>query len=142
MLSAAKMASNWVMGAVLKDLNERKIEIAEFPVKPQAVAELIALIDAGTVSSTMGQKLMQAMIETGESAEKIARERGMAQISDTSARERVVDGVIAASPKQLAEYRGGKKTVFAYFIGQVMKETKGAANPQVIREVLTKKLEG
>jgi len=136
----AKVVSNWVMGAVLKELNDRKIEIGEFEVAPANLAQLVKLVEAGTVSNTAAQKVMSIMIETREAPGKIARERGMLQISDTSAIERIVDAVVSANPRQVEEYRGGKKAVFGFFIGQVMKEAKGAANPQVVREVLTRKL--
>lgn len=138
----AKSASNWLMGPVLKELNDRKIEIREFPVTPDSLAELIGLIEAGTISNTMAQQVLPVMIETGRSPETIARERGMVQISDTSAIEAMVDKVLADNPKQLAEYRGGKTGLAAFFVGQTMRAAKGKANPQVVQEILAKKLQG
>jgi aspartyl-tRNA(Asn)/glutamyl-tRNA(Gln) amidotransferase subunit B len=138
----AKSASNWIMGPILKELNDRKIEMSELPVTPESLAELIAIIESGAISNTMAQQLLPLMIETGRSPETLARERGMVQISDTSAIEAIVDQVLSANPKQLAEYRGGKTGLAAFFVGQVMRAAKGKANPQVVQEILAKKLPG
>jgi len=138
----AKSASNWIMGAVLRELNDRQIEIRELPVTPDNLAELITLIDAGIVSNSIAQQLFPLMIETGRAPEALARERGMIQISDSSAIEAMVDKVLADNPQQLAQYRGGKSGLFAFFVGQVMKLAKGKANPQVVQELLKKKIGG
>jgi len=136
----AKAVSNWVMGAVLRELNERNIEIDQLNVPPQHIAQLVSLIDEGVISNTIAQRLFPIMVETGDAPEKIACERGMVQVSDTSAIERIVDEVLAANPKPVEDYRNGKTAAFAFLMGQVMRQAKGKANPQVVREVLTARL--
>jgi aspartyl-tRNA(Asn)/glutamyl-tRNA(Gln) amidotransferase subunit B len=137
----AKAVSNWVTGAILEELNNRRIEIGQFGVAPERIAELVALVDGGTISNTIAQKLLPIMIETGEPPEKIARERGMLQVSDAGAIEKIIDGVLAANPNQLAQYRAGKTALMAFFIGQAMRAAGGTANPQVVKEVLSRKLQ-
>jgi len=138
----AKAVSNLVMGAILKETNERKVEIGALNIPPAHLAQLVALIDSGTVSHGIAQHLVPIMIETGGAPETIARSRGMIQVSDAAAIEPIVDAVLAANPKPAEEYRAGKTAVFAFLIGQVMREAKGKANPQVVRDVLTRKLQG
>ena len=138
----AKQVSNWVMGPVLKELNERRIAISDFPVAPGSLAELVALIERGILSNSIAQQLLPIMIETGGSPEALARERGMIQISDASAVEGLVRRVLEANPKQTAEYRGGKQAVFGFLMGQVMRLAGGKANPQVVKEILARELQG
>ncbi len=137
----AKVVSNWVMGQVLKELNDRKVEITDFPVTPERLAGLVTLIESGKISNTIAQQLLPIMIETGEDAGRIAEQRGMLQVSDTAEIEKLMDEVLAANPKPVADYRSGKKAVFGFLVGQAMRQTKGKANPQVVAEILTKKLE-
>lgn len=136
----AKQVSNWIMGAVLSQLNERKIEISDLNVPPAHLAELVGLIDDGTISNAIAQELLPIMIETGSAPGRIAAERGMAQISDADAVERLVSEVMDSHPEQVDEYRGGKRAVFGFLMGQVMRRAKGKANPQVVRERLEKAL--
>jgi aspartyl-tRNA(Asn)/glutamyl-tRNA(Gln) amidotransferase subunit B len=138
----AKQISNWVMGPVLKELNERRMAVSDFPVAPGSLAELVALIEKGIISNSIAQQLLPIMIETGGAPEKLARERGMVQISDAAAVEGLVRRVLEANPKQTAEYRGGKEAVFGFLMGQVMREAGGKANPQVVREILARELQG
>ncbi|MHC4713924.1 MAG: Asp-tRNA(Asn)/Glu-tRNA(Gln) amidotransferase subunit GatB [Planctomycetota bacterium] len=138
----AKQVSNWVMGPVLSHLNERGVEIEKFNVRPECLAEMIGLIEKGVISNNIAQQLLPIMVETGRPPEELAREKGMVQISDSSAVEAFVAKVLEANPKQVEEYKGGKKAVFGFLMGQIMREAKGKANPRLAREALTRALEG
>ena len=139
--SFAKQVSNWIMGAILREVNERRVEITDLNVPPANLAELVLLIEKGTISNNIAQSILPIMIETGDSPETIARERGMIQISDNDAVERIVAGVLGSHPGQIAEYKDGKTAVFGFLMGQVMREAKGKANPHLVREILAKSLE-
>ena len=102
---------------------------------------MINLIEAGTISGKMAKDLIQDMYKTGKAPRTIIEEKGMVQITDEGALGQVIDGIIAASPDQLAQYRSGKDKLFGFFVGQVMKITQGKANPQLINELLKKKLD-
>ncbi len=137
-----KAASNWVMGDLLRFLNEEKRDIRECPVSAAALGEMIRLIDQGTISGKMAKEIIDAMYRTGKSAPAIIEEKGMVQITDESALSAVIAGILEANPNQLAQYRSGKDKLFGYFVGQVMKATKGKANPQLINDLLKKMLAG
>ncbi len=136
----AKQASNWVMGDVLRVLKEEKIEISAFPVKPKALAEMIQLITDGTISSKLAKTVFEEMRKTQKSAKQIVEEKGLVQITDTGAIERVVDEVLAANPKEVERYRQGEEKLIGFFVGQVMRATRGKANPQMVNQLLRQKL--
>ena len=136
----AKQASNWVMGDVLRVLKEEKIEISAFPVKPEALAEMIQLITDGTISSKLAKTVFEEMRKTQKSAKQIVEEKGLVQITDTGAIERVVDEVLAANPKEVERYRQGEEKLIGFFVGQVMRATRGKANPQMVNQLLRQKL--
>ena len=138
----AKAASNWVMGDVLRLLNDRKIAIGECPVPPGRLARMIALISGGVISGKIAKTVFDAMAESGKDPEAIVEERGLRQITDAGAIERVAGEVIAANPKEAEAYRGGKTKLMGFFVGQAMKATGGKANPKALREILREKLEG
>jgi len=138
----SKAASNWVMGEVLRKLKEEKAEIASCPITPGRLAELIGLIQAGTLSGTGAKEVFEAMWSTRRAPEEIVKSRGLAQISDEAELLCVIDQVIAAHPGPLAQYRAGKAATFGFFMGQVMKASKGKANPAVIQKLLTGRLKG
>lgn len=135
-----KAASNWVMGDILKFLNEDKRELKDCPILPVSLAQLIRLIDDGTISGKMAKDVIDEMYKTGKSPKAIIEEKGMVQITDEDTLKAAIAGVIAANPNQLSQYRGGKDKLFGYFVGQVMKATQGKANPQLINELLKKML--
>jgi aspartyl-tRNA(Asn)/glutamyl-tRNA(Gln) amidotransferase subunit B len=135
-----KIASNWVMGDVLRFLNEDKRDIKECPILPRSLAEMILIIEAGTISGKMAKDIIVEMYRTGKPPKTIIEEKGMVQITDEAALEKTIAGVIAANPTQLEQYRAGKEKLFGYFVGQVMKATEGKANPQLINELLKKML--
>ncbi|HYA15370.1 MAG TPA: Asp-tRNA(Asn)/Glu-tRNA(Gln) amidotransferase subunit GatB [Syntrophales bacterium] len=137
-----KIASNWVMGDVLRFLNEEKRDIRECPILPKALAEMILLIEDGTISGKMAKDIIVEMYKTGKPPRRIIEEKGMVQITDEDALAKTIAEVIAANPAQLEQYRGGKEKLFGYFVGQVMKATQGKANPQLINELLKKMLAG
>lgn len=136
-----KTASNWVMGDVLKTLNEQKIEISQFPVLPENLAKLINLIGNGTISGKIAKEVFPDMLEGNKDPEVIIKEKNLVQISDTSEIEKIIDGIIALSAKEVNEYLEGKDKVFGFFIGRIMKETKGKANPKIVNDILRSKLD-
>jgi aspartyl-tRNA(Asn)/glutamyl-tRNA(Gln) amidotransferase subunit B len=133
---SAKAASNWVMGEVLRNMKERAIEIAQVPIAPAALAGLIAIVEKGTISSTVAKDVFARMYDTGRAAADIVAAEGLAQISDTSSLEPIVRKVVEAHPDVLAEIRAGKDRKFQFLVGQVMKETKGKGDPKLITELL------
>jgi aspartyl-tRNA(Asn)/glutamyl-tRNA(Gln) amidotransferase subunit B len=135
-----KLASNWIMGEVLRVLKEQKIDITKFAITPVALAELLNLIADGTISGKIAKEVFEEMIKTGTSAKTIVEHKGLVQVSDSIAIEKAVDEAIAANPKEVERYRSGEKKLFGFLVGQVMKATRGKANPKVANEILKKKL--
>lgn len=136
----AKAASNWVMGDVLRLLNERKIAIEECPVTPERLARMLSLIDDGTISGKIAKSVFDEMAESGGDPEVIVEEKGLRQITDTGAIESVVEDVIASNPEEVEAYRGGRTKLMGFFVGQAMKATGGKANPKALQEILREKL--
>ncbi|HFB67328.1 MAG TPA: Asp-tRNA(Asn)/Glu-tRNA(Gln) amidotransferase GatCAB subunit B, partial [Calditrichae bacterium] len=137
-----KMVSNWVMGEVLRVLNERKIDIADFPISPERLGKLLNLILNKTISNNIAKTVFEEMLQSDAEPEAIVEEKGLAQVSDRGLIEEIVDKVIQENPKQVEQYRGGKTKVFGYFVGQVMRATRGKANPAIVNEILKEKLSG
>jgi len=137
-----KTASNWVMGDFLRFLNEERRDIKDAPVSPEALAEMINLIEDGTISGKIAKEVFEDMYRSGKRAAEIIKEKGLVQITDTAALEKAIDDVIAANPDNLERYRSGKDKLFGFFVGQVMKATQGKANPNLVNELLKKKLAG
>ena len=137
----AKTAANWMLGEFAKKLNEEGISIAKAPVKPQQLAELLQLIMKNTISGKIAKQVLPEMWISGKSAQDIVKEKGLVQITDTGALEELVKKVIAANPQSVADYKAGKKKAIGFLVGQIMKETKGRANPGVVNQLLTKNLQ-
>lgn len=137
----AKAVSNFVMTDVLRVLNEQAIEMVVFPISPERLAGLIRLRLDEAVSSTGAQEIFAAMLHEDADAEALARARNLLQVSDTSALLPVIENVLAGNPKQVAQYLGGKTGLLGFFIGQVMRTFEGAPDPNVVRQLLTEKLE-
>jgi aspartyl-tRNA(Asn)/glutamyl-tRNA(Gln) amidotransferase subunit B len=137
-----KAASNWVMGDVLRFLNEEKREIKSCPITPMALAEMISLIDEGIISGKMAKDIVEEMYKTGKQPKKIIEEKGLVQITDEGELIKTIASIMEANPNQLKDYRGGKEKLFGFFVGQVMKATQGKANPQLVNELLKKMLAG
>jgi len=135
-----KLAANWVLSELLYLLKEANKEITESPISAQALAELVAAIAKGIISGKMGKEILVEMFATGKTARQIIAEQGLEQIQDTEKIADVARQIIAANPKQAEQYRKGKTATMGWFVGQVMKATRGQANPQLVQEVLTKEL--
>ncbi|CAN5377811.1 Asp-tRNA(Asn)/Glu-tRNA(Gln) amidotransferase subunit GatB [soil metagenome] len=138
----AKAASNWVMTDLMRELNESKKTVLTSPISAAKIGKMIALIDGGTISGKIAKQVFAEMWTSGKEPDVIVKEKGLVQITDTSAIEKAIDDVIAASPNETAAYRGGKDKLFGFFVGQVMKATKGQASPDLVNQLLKKKLAG
>ncbi|HVQ14748.1 MAG TPA: Asp-tRNA(Asn)/Glu-tRNA(Gln) amidotransferase subunit GatB [Vicinamibacterales bacterium] len=137
----AKAASNWIMGELLRTLKERDQEIADVPIQPPALAGLIALIDKGTISTSVAKGVFATMYDSGRSADDIVREEGLAQNSDEGALSAIVTEVLGLNADAAAQYRAGKKQTFGFLVGQVMKKSGGKANPKLASDLVKRALE-
>jgi aspartyl-tRNA(Asn)/glutamyl-tRNA(Gln) amidotransferase subunit B len=138
----AKAISNVMLNDLTAHLNANGIGVVDSRVVPAMVAELVALVEDGAISSKQAKEVFAEMADTGDAPGAIVEIRGMKQVSDTGAIEEIVDRVMAANAGQVEQYRGGKTAVIGFFVGAVMRETGGQANPAVVNEVLKRKLEG
>jgi aspartyl-tRNA(Asn)/glutamyl-tRNA(Gln) amidotransferase subunit B len=136
----AKLAANWTMGELSGALNREGLDITASRIDPKRLAGLLARIVDETISGKIAKEVFEAMWTEGAEADAIIEAKGLKQITDASAIERTIEEVMAANPKQLAEYRAGKEKLFGFFVGQVMKATGGKANPAQLNELLKKKL--
>ena len=136
-----KTASNWVMTDVLKTVNEQKISVKDFSVTPQNLGKLVSLISKNTISGKIAKEVFPEMILSEKDPEVIVKEKNLVQISDTSELESAITKILDANPKDVQDYLGGKEKAIGFFVGQIMRETKGKANPQIVNELLKKKLE-
>ncbi|MBE9471888.1 MAG: Asp-tRNA(Asn)/Glu-tRNA(Gln) amidotransferase subunit GatB, partial [Chloroflexi bacterium] len=140
--ASPKTVANWITGELFRLMKETEQEIGAVPVSPQALVELIGLVRDGTINLNMGKEVLEEMFASGHSGRQIVEERGLAQISDAAALERIVAQVLEENPKQVGRYLDGKVQLLGWLMGQVMKATRGKANPQVVRELLQAQLEG
>ncbi|MBO7671926.1 Asp-tRNA(Asn)/Glu-tRNA(Gln) amidotransferase subunit GatB [bacterium] len=131
-----KTAVNFIMGEIAAYLKEEKIEINDTKLTPENLAELISLIEKGTISNNIGKQIITEMMQTGKSASKIVEEKGLSQITDEGAIKEIVKKVVEANPDQVTAYRNGKTNLLGFFVGQIMKETKGRANPKTVNELV------
>jgi aspartyl-tRNA(Asn)/glutamyl-tRNA(Gln) amidotransferase subunit B len=137
-----KLAANWVMGELSSALNRDALDIVDSKVSAQALAGLLLRIVDGTISGKIAKEVFEAMWSEGGEADAIIAAKGLTQITDVSVIEHAIDAVIAANPKQLADYRSGKDKLFGFFVGQVMKATQGKANPAQLNDLLKARLSG
>ncbi len=135
-----KVVSNWMMGELMRLLNADGREIEDCPIKPGKLAGMVKMIGEGVISTKIAKTVFEEMYKTGKDAETVVQEQGLVQVSDTAAIEQVISDVIRANPGQAAEYKAGKEKLFGFFVGQVMKASKGKANPDVVNQLLKKKL--
>jgi aspartyl-tRNA(Asn)/glutamyl-tRNA(Gln) amidotransferase subunit B len=136
----AKSAANWISVELLRRLNEAGKDIAESPLAPTALAGLLAKIEKGEITAASGKKVFAKMFETGKSAGEIIAAEGFAQISDTAAIEKIAREIVAKNADNVAKYRAGNEGVLKFFVGQVMRETRGQANPQMVNEIVKRVL--
>lgn len=137
----AKLAANWMMGDLAKNLNAEGKTIEESPVDAKRLGQMIVLISKGTISSKIAKKVFTEMWTSPDAPEKIVKDKGLVQITDTKAIEAIVDAVIAANPKPVEDYKAGNKKAIGALVGQVMKQSKGKANPGVVNKLLAAKLD-
>jgi aspartyl-tRNA(Asn)/glutamyl-tRNA(Gln) amidotransferase subunit B len=143
--SQPKSAANWIMGDLLRFYKDNNIDLKDLsgsPVRPRMLADMISLVEKGTISGKIAKTVMEEMCATGKAPQAIIEEKGLVQISDSDAIEKIVSKVIDENPKPVEQYRQGKTGNFGFFVGQVMKATGGRANPQTVNEILKKRLAG
>lgn len=134
-----KKAANWITSELMGQIEDPE-KIFSFPVQPDGIAELLKLVDNNTISGKIAKTVFRDMIETGKSPQKIIDEKGLVQVSDTSAIEGIIDLVLKNNTQSVDDYRNGKEKALGFLVGQIMKESKGKANPQIVNELLLKKL--
>jgi aspartyl-tRNA(Asn)/glutamyl-tRNA(Gln) amidotransferase subunit B len=135
-----KQVSNWIMGELMRELKKEEAGIASCRVTPKALGRLLALVEKGAISGKIAKTVFEEMVVTGAEPEAVIQEKGLAQISDAGALEAAAREIIAANPKEAAEYRAGKTKLMGFFVGQLMKKTKGQANPQLANEIFQRLL--
>ena len=138
--SDVKLAANWIIGELFALLNEKNLEITQSPISARNLSKLINLIKDGTISGKIAKTLFELMLEGDKDPEILVEEKGLKQKSDPKELENLIDGVIKDNPDKVAEYKSGKVKLFGFFVGQVMKVSNGTANPQLVNEILKKKL--
>lgn len=131
-----KIAVNFLMGEIAAYLKEQKLSISETKLTPENLVELISLIEKSTISNNIGKQIIIDMLKDGEKASAIVEKKGLSQITDTNAIKEICQKIVDANPNQVEAYKGGKNQLFGFFVGQVMKETKGRANPQTVNQLL------
>ncbi len=135
-----KIVSNWLMGEIMRYLNEKKISITEFPVSPARLSDLIRFVVNKEISGNAAKKVFEHMLSSKDDAKTLIEKLSLTQISDTGALEKIVETVLADHPNQVAEYKSGKEQLIGFFVGQVMKASRGQANPKVVNDILREKL--
>ncbi len=138
---AYKQASNYVMTDVLRVVNEKSVKIGEFAIKPPRLSRMIDLINEGTISTKLAKEVFEEMLQSGEEPDSIVEKKGLRQVSDESAIEKVVEEVLQSNPDEVRKYVGGKEKLFGFFVGEIMKKTRGKANPKILNDLLRQKLE-
>lgn len=140
--ASAKQAANWIMGDITGYLNNENLSITDISLTPEALAELIQLIEANTISGKIAKELLPELLTKGGSPKKLVEKKGLTQISDSATLESLIDEVLADHPQELEQYRNGKTKLQGFFMGQVMKRTSGRADPKATNQMLSKKLKG
>ncbi|MGO4792211.1 Asp-tRNA(Asn)/Glu-tRNA(Gln) amidotransferase subunit GatB [Paenibacillus sp. 2KB_20] len=138
----AKSVSNWIMGDLLGYLNSNNLELSEVKITGQGLGEMIGLIEKGTISSKIAKTVFKEMLESGKLPAQIVEEKGLVQISDEGAIKRIVEQVVANNPQSVEDYKAGKQKAIGFLVGQVMKESKGKANPALANKLLVEVLNG
>jgi aspartyl-tRNA(Asn)/glutamyl-tRNA(Gln) amidotransferase subunit B len=136
-----KSASNWIMTDVLKVINDEKIDIKDFSIPPENLGELVNLIKEGTISGKIAKDVFPLMLKENKKPSQIVKEKNLVQITDSSEIEKIVEKILENNSTQVSQYINGEEKVFGFFVGQVMRESKGKANPKVVNDLLKEKLE-
>ncbi|MGC1246286.1 MAG: Asp-tRNA(Asn)/Glu-tRNA(Gln) amidotransferase subunit GatB [Spirulinaceae cyanobacterium] len=137
-----KQAANWVMGDVAAYLNNNKLNITEIALTSESLAELIGLIEKGTISGKIDKEILPELLVKGGSAQELVEKKGLVQISDTAEIEKIIDEILGANADKVEQFRSGKTKIRGFFVGQVMKKTSGRADPKLTNQLLGKKLQG
>jgi aspartyl-tRNA(Asn)/glutamyl-tRNA(Gln) amidotransferase subunit B len=135
-----KKVSNWLMGDFLRELNNQGVEVDQSPIGPGHVAGMLKLIDEGVISGKIAKTVFEEMYKTGLQAQEIVEKQGLTQIADEGELENLVEAVMAQNPDEVEAYRGGKEKLLGFFVGQVMKSSRGKANPGLTNKILMEKL--
>jgi len=138
--SDKKLAKNWIMGDLFASLNEKNISISESPITSNKMSQLIESISSGVISGRTAKEVFEIMKETGEEPKKIIESKGLQQKSDPKELEKLIDKIISDNKDKVLQYKSGKDKLFGFFVGQVMRVSGGKANPQLVNEILKKKL--
>ena len=137
---APKLVANWIVGDLMRELSETGHSFADCPLSPENLAEMVDLIHKGTINGKIGKTVFPEMFSTGKKTSEIIKEKGLVQVSDEGAILKFIEEAIAANPAQVQQYRDGRKNVLQFFVGQVMKASRGKANPQTVQKLLAEKL--
>jgi len=135
-----KKVANWILGDLFANLNANKLTLEQSPIKPEMIGELVDLITKNVISGKIAKDVFSDMWQSGQMPSRIVEEKGLKQVTDTGAIETLIDSVLAQNQDNVAAYKAGKTNLFGFFVGQVMKASKGSANPQMVNEILKKKL--
>ena len=138
----AKQVTNWLIGDIAAYLKNNNLSINDIALKPEILAELVNLIKEGTISGKIAKDILPELLEKGGSAKELVEKKGLIQISDTKEIEKIIDQVLASHPDELEKFRNGKTKLKGFFVGQVMKQTGGKADPKLTNQLLGKKLQG
>ncbi len=138
----AKGLANWITGDIAAHVNAHRLSYADLPFRPEQLAEMVQLIDGGTISGKIAKDLLPELLEAGGSPAAIVEERGLGMISDPAAITAIVEELLAAHPEEVEAFRGGKTKLQGFFVGQLMKKTGGKADPKLANRILSEKLQG
>ena len=136
-----KLVGNWIMTELMRELKGEENGITACPIKPAQLAALLKAVDDGTISGKIAKTVFEEMYATGKDAAEIIKAKGLKQVSDTGELTQAVAGVLDKNPDEVAKYLGGKTSLISFFVGQVMKATRGKANPKAVNEILVVELE-
>ena len=137
-----KNISNWLLGDITRIINEKNLTLADTGLSAEKLAEMLAMIEKGEISTTAGKTVLEEIIFSDKTAADVVEEKGLRQMNDTAALEQVVRDILAANPKVVEDYRGGKTNALGFLVGQCMRASKGKGNPNIMREMLEKALNG
>jgi aspartyl-tRNA(Asn)/glutamyl-tRNA(Gln) amidotransferase subunit B len=136
----AKAVANWIMGDMMGYMNANDVEVQQLNVTPEGLGNMIGLIEKGTISIKIAKKVFKEMLEHGGDPVKIVEEQGLVQISDEGEIGRIVDQVLAENPQSVADFKAGKEKAIGFLVGQVMKASKGKANPQMVNQLIRERI--